>query len=136
MEPVTTNPSPKRSRTGRKILVFVFLALLAGLSLFVWWNYYYTYSDGSRTGLLQKFSRRGNLFKTYEGELILSSVRGNENVAIASEKFFFTVTDENVARRLNELQGRQVTVDYKEKKSTAFWRGDSRYIVDSIRLDQ
>lgn len=136
MEPITTKPATRRSGSVRKVLVLVFLALFAVLAFFVWWNYYYTYSDGSRTGLLQKFSRRGNLFKTYEGELILSSVRGNENVAIASEKFFFTVTDENVARRLNELQGRQVTVDYKEKKSTAFWRGDSRYIVDSIRLEQ
>jgi hypothetical protein len=53
----------------------------------------------------KKFSRRGNLFKTYEGELILSSVKGNQNVPIASEKFFFTVTDENVAKKLNDLQG-------------------------------
>ena len=132
----TIQPRATKRRGGfGKYLFLVFFLLLAGLALFVWWNYYYTYSDGNRTGLLQKFSRRGNLFKTYEGELILSSVRGNQNVPIASEKFFFTVTDENVAKKLNDLQGGGVTVHYQEKKRSAFWRGDSPYIVDSVRAE-
>jgi hypothetical protein len=131
IQPRTT----KRRGSFGKYIFLVFFLLLAGLALFVWWNYYYTYSDGNRSGLLQKFSRRGNLFKTYEGELILSSVRGNQNVPIASEKFFFTVTDENVAKKLNDLQGGGVTVHYQEKKSSAFWRGDSPYIVDSVRAE-
>lgn len=135
MEPVTTKPIAKRSGSVRKILVIVFLVLFVGIAFFVWWNYYYTYSDGNRYGLLQKFSRRGNLFKTYEGEMILSSVRVNQNVPIASEKFFFTVLDKKVAQQISNLQGRYVTIHYEEKKSTAFWRGDSRYIVDSVRAD-
>ena len=83
----------------------------------------------------KKFSRRGSVFKTYEGELILSSVRGNANVPIASEKFYFSVTDDRVAQKLNNLQGRGITVHYKEKNSSAFWRGDSPYIVDSVRAE-
>lgn len=136
MDSVTTHRAARNSGKVKKFIIIIFLAILALLAIFVWWNYYYTYSDGSRYGLLQKFSHRGNLFKTYEGEMILSSVRGNQDVPIASEKFFFTVTDENLARKLQDLQGRYVTVDYKEKKSTAFWRGDSRYIVDSVRAEQ
>lgn len=136
MEQTTITGTPKRRGRGGKILFTIFLVLLGILVIFIWWNYYYTYSDGNRYGLLQKFSRRGNIFKTYEGELILSSVRGNANVPIASEKFFFTVTEEDVAKKLAELQGRSVTVHYIEKKSTAFWRGDSRYIVDSVRAEQ
>lgn len=131
---VVTN-TPARRGKAKSIVAFVLIALLAILAVFIWWNYYYTYSDGTRYGLLQKFSRRGNLFKTYEGELILSSVRGNSNVPVASEKFFFTVTDEAVAKRLQDLQGQGVTVFYKEKKNTAFWRGDSPYIVDSVRAE-
>src|SRR6476646_10556101 len=88
-------------RSGRKILtVLILLTLLIG-SIIVWWHYYYTYSDGYRYGLLQKFSHKGNLIKTYEGEMILSSVKGNNNVAIASEKIYFSVIDKSVAQQLD-----------------------------------
>jgi hypothetical protein len=136
MEQTTTSLPPRRRRgIAGRILTIFFLVLLLGAALFVWWRYYFTYSDGNRFGLLQKFSRRGSMFKTNEGELILSSVRGNANVPLASEKFFFSVTDSRVADQLNNLQGRSITVHYKEKNSAAFWRGDSPYIVDSVRID-
>lgn len=135
MEQVPVTGTPRRRGNGRKIITIILLLLLSILALFIWWNYYYTYSDGTRYGLLQKFSRRGNLFKTYEGEIILNSVRGNTNMPVASEKFFFSVMDDAVAKKLQDMQGRSVTVFYKEKKSTAFWRGDSRYIVDSVRTE-
>ncbi len=40
------------------------------------------------------------MFKTYEGELVLSSVIANSTTPIVSEKFFFTVTDAAVANQL------------------------------------
>ena len=135
MEPTTTTFLPRRRGTGKRILAILILALLLFLFLFIWWRYYYTYSDGNRYGLLQKFSRRGNIFKTYEGELILSSIKGNNNMSVASEKFYFSVTDDAVAEKLNNLQGHNITVHYKEKKSAAFWRGDSPYIVDSVKTE-
>jgi len=137
MDTSSNFPPPKtRRRKGRKILstiVFIFLVVLVG---FIFWKYYFTYSDGERFGLLQKFSRKGNVFKTYEGELILSSVRGNANVAIASEKFYFSVGNKNVADQLMRLQGRNVTVHYEQKNGTLPWRGESEYIVDSVRVEQ
>jgi len=129
-------PQKTRRKKGRKILstiVFIFLAVLVG---FIFWKYYFTYSDGERFGLLQKFSRKGNIFKTYEGEMILSSVRGNTNVTIASEKFYFSVGDKIIADQLMRLQGRNVTVHYKQKNGTLPWRGESEYIVDSVRVEQ
>jgi hypothetical protein len=123
-------------RSGfRRILVTTILALVIVLVLLLWWRYYYTYSDGYRYGLLQKFSHRGNIFKTYEGEMILSSVKGNANVPIASEKFYFSVVDVNVVQQLDHLQGHMVTVHYKQKNSSAFWRGDSEYLVDSVKQE-
>ena len=103
---------------GRKILTIIVVILLLVLVGFIYWKYYFTYSDGERFGLLQKFSRKGNVFKTYEGEMILSSVQGNNNVTIASEKFFFSVDNKTVADQLTRLQGRHVTVHYKQKKGT------------------
>ena len=112
--------------------VLILIFLLAGL---VYWKYFFTYSQGNRTGLLQKFSYKGTLFKTYEGELILSSIRSNTNVALASEKFYFSVPDDSTAKQLENLQGQFITVHYKMKNGALPWRGDSKYLVYSVRLE-
>ncbi len=126
--------SGRRTRIGR-ILLGLFLILLLAFGGYFYWKYFFTYSSGNRYGLLQKFSYKGNIFKTYEGELILSSIRGNNNVALASEKFYFSVTDNGVANQLMNLQGRFVTVHYKEMNGALSWRGESKYIVDSVQVD-
>ena len=131
----STSLQPRRRSKAKRYLRNIFLMILLIIAGFIYWKYYYTYSSGNRYGLLQKFSHKGNLFKTYEGEMILSSIRGNNNVPLASEKFFFSVTKENVANQLMNLQGRFVTVHYKEKNGTLSWRGDTPYIVDSIKAD-
>ena len=135
MEQLNTTKSARRRGGFGKFFAILLVVLIIGFSLFSYFHYYYTYSDGLRFGLLQKFSRKGNLFKTYEGEMILSSVKGNATVPIASEKFLFSVSNEQVAQQLMVLQGHSVTVQYKQKNSSAFWRGDSEYIVDSVRVE-
>jgi len=120
-------------RKIRKILLS-FLALVIIISgVFFYWKYFYTYSDGYRAGLLQKFSHKGNIFKTYEGEMILSSVSSNANVTIASEKFFFSVINENLAKQLDTSQGQMVIVHYQQKNGALFWHGESEYVVDSVK---
>ncbi len=121
-------------RKTKKVVSWFFT--LAGVILiaFIFWKYFYTYSEGYRTGLLQKFSKKGTIFKTYEGEMILSSVSSTSNVAIASEKFFFSVTNTGLVPRFDTLQGEMVIVHYIQKNGAVFWRGDSKYLVDSIRL--
>jgi hypothetical protein len=106
------------------------------VSVFIYWKYYFTYSDGSRAGLLQKLSRKGTIFKTYEGEMILSSVQSNNNVPLASEKFFFSVSDKRVADQLNKLQGEFIVVYYREMNGTLPWRGESAYVVDSVSVSK
>ena len=126
----------KGRRSIGRIVGLIFLAIFIIVIGLFYWNYYYTYSSGNRYGLLQKFSHKGNIFKTYEGEMILSSVRANNNVPLASEKFFFSVTSKNVAAQLMNLQGQFLTVHYREKKNALGWRGDSNYIVDSVTVDK
>jgi hypothetical protein len=82
---------------------------------------------------LQKFSYRGNLFKTYEGEMVLSSVESSRDVPLASEKFLFSVTDKSTAQKLANLQGHFVVVHYSQKHGKIWWRGDTEYFVDSVR---
>ena len=123
---------PSRLRRFSRNFIIIFILLLAGL---IYWKYFFTYSEGNRTGLLQKFSYKGTIFKTYEGELILSSIRSQSNVALASEKFFFSVMDKETARKLENLQGHFITVHYKMKNGTLPWRGDSKYLVDSVKIE-
>jgi hypothetical protein len=101
---------------------------------FGYFKYGFTYSKGYRAGLLQKFSEKGVIFKTYEGEMILSSVQTTANVAIASEKFLFSVDDESVAKQLEQMQGKHVVVHYKERNGALPWNGESPYLVDSVKV--
>ncbi len=121
-------------RMTKKVLKwFLFLIVIIG-TIFIYWKYFYTYSEGYRAGLLQKFSHKGAIFKTYEGEIILSSVSSNRDVAIASEKFLFTVTNKSLIRQFDTLQGQPVIVHYRQKNAPLFWRGDSPYLVDSVKV--
>ena len=119
----------------KKFALYFLLIVMLVLGSLIYWKYYFDYSDGYRAGLLQKFSRKGNIFKTYEGEMILSSVQSNANVAIASEKFFFLVTDKTVALQLEKVQGESIVVHYREKNGTFPWNGESTYFVDSVRVN-
>jgi hypothetical protein len=140
MKPEVTQPKPPVSKwtvikkKARKILYFISFLIIILLGAFLYWKYFYTYSDGYRAGLLQKFSHRGTIFKTYEGEMILSSVAGRSDVVIASEKFLFSVTNKNLAGRLDTLQGRNVILHYVQKNAPLFWRGDTPYYVDSVKV--
>jgi len=118
----------------KKFAGWIILVLILLLGSFIYWKYFFTYSEGYRAGLLQKFSKKGNIFKTYEGEMILSSVRSSNNMALASEKFFFSVMDDKVANSLEQIQGEYIVVHYSEKKGVLPWRGESTYMVDSVRI--
>jgi hypothetical protein len=134
----TTQAKPSRwtgvVKKTRRVLKWIMALLIIFMGTFIYWKYFYTYSEGYRAGLLQKFSNKGTIFKTYEGEMILSSVSSTANVAIASEKFFFSVPRKVLSIQFDTLQGRNVIVHYTEKNGAVFWRGDSKYLVDSISL--
>ena len=117
----------------KKFITWAVILIVLVTSITVYWKYFYTYSDGYRAGLLQKFSRRGTIFKTYEGEMILSSIQSNKNTTLASEKFYFSVNDKELAGKLDVLQGNMVVLHYTQKNSSLFWRGESPYMVDSVR---
>jgi len=136
----TTSATPSRTQLfKRKLKKYLYLTLtliIVLIGIYVYWAFFFTYSDGTRTGLLQKFSRKGTIFKTYEGELILSSVSSNKNVALASEKFLFSVYDKDVALQLEKLQGKMVDVSYEERIHTLPWRGETTFLVTGVKPNQ
>ena len=111
-----------------------FISIVVLIVLF-WWKYFYTYSDGYRSGLLQKLSHKGNIFKTYEGELVQRSIVSTNNVGIASEKFYFSIAVDSVAKAMQVFEGKNVKVHYLQKNGKLPWRGESEYIVDGVELD-
>ena len=119
----------------KKFLSISVIIIVLFLTGFIYVRYYFTYSDGNRSGLLQKFSHKGNLFKTYEGELILSSIQSTAGVGLASEKFLFSVVDDSLAAKMINYEGHRVTVHYQQKKATLPWRGDSEFIVDKVIVE-
>jgi hypothetical protein len=119
----------------KKFIFKAIATILIVFALIIYWKYSFTYSEGYRAGLLQKISYKGNIFKTYEGEMILSSIQSSANVALASEKFFFSVTNKEVAIQLEKLQGQNVIVHYREKNGTLPWKGESTYFVDSLKIN-
>jgi len=118
----------------RKVLKWALGLIIIFLAIFIYWKYFYTYSEGYRAGVLQKFSSKGMIFKTYEGEMILSSISSTKEVALASEKFLFTMTNEALVRQFDTLQGNMVIVHYKQKNGRLPWQGDTPYLVDSVKL--
>jgi hypothetical protein len=103
------------------LVIFVLYALVA-----LKWSY----SDGDRSGILQKFSRKGWICKTYEGELAMSYTPG-----MAPVLWNFTVRDDAVAAKVNEALGKRVVLHYNEHRgvpSDCF--GETQYYVDGVRL--
>lgn len=127
------NSAPRRRRAVGGVTILIGLLVLAalGLALWTWLALSWSYSDGERAGVLQKFSRRGWLCKTQEGELAMYIVAG-----IAPQVWNFTVRDEATAAALDKAVGHRVQLHYTEHPgipSACF--GDSRYFVDRVTIE-
>ncbi len=111
-----------------KPLLIVFGAIAAMLAAYVVFVLNWSYSSGERAGWVQKFSHKGWICKTWEGELALVSLPGT-----TVEKFYFTVHDDAVAEKISRAMGRRVSLHYDEKvglPTSCF--GDTRYFVRAI----
>lgn len=117
---------------GRKIINgFALLVIVAGVgfALWTWGALSYVYSTGERAGYVQKFSRRGWVFKTWEGEMAMVNLPG-----AMPEKFFFSVRDEAVAKRIEQTLGHRVVIRYNQHigiPSRIF--GDTSYFAAEVR---
>ncbi len=118
----------------------IFLVLVVG-GVLGWWFYFKVYSDGLREGILIKFSKKGNVFKTYEGEIVQPGLRSMNAGAINTNNFFFSVIDKKIADSLDKVAGKSVKLHYNQYKKALPWRGDDygnqnqeagQYIIDSI----
>ena len=109
--------------------------LLTGIAVLAFY-YFGTYSDGVRSGVVVKISRKGYLFKTYEGQLNLMTFGAVRSQNMISESFEFSVSASQ-SDLINELEqaslsGERVSLHYVERFAAFPWRGDTKYFVDKL----
>ena len=126
------NSTGRRRSSGRlgRWLVILLLLIMVGVGLWTWLSLSWAYSDGERAGVLQKFSRRGWVCKTQEGELAQYVVAG-----VSPQIWAFSVRDPVVGAQLNKVVGRKLQLHYTEHAgvpSSCF--GDTRYYVDRVTV--
>ncbi|HYA46520.1 MAG TPA: hypothetical protein VEF92_03115 [Burkholderiales bacterium] len=113
----------------RAIIISILGALLV-LLVYILVVVNWSYSSGERAGWVQKFSSKGWLCKTWEGEMAMVSMPGS-----TTEKFFFTVWDDGVAQKISKVMGKRVSLHYEEKRgipTTCF--GETRHYVTSVSV--
>ena len=124
-------PAPWHHRFKLAIRILV-LAVVVFVALYVWTAFSWSYSKGERAGIIQKFSDKGWLCKTWEGEIAMTTVPGSAPVL-----WQFTVRNDSIAGALREMMGKEgrVVLTYEEHRgvpTTCF--GDTRYWVTGARL--
>jgi hypothetical protein len=127
---MTASDAPPKPRLRWPLLLGLLIIPLVLFTLYVGLAFSWSYSEGERAGILQKFSRRGWVCKTYEGELAMSVVPG-----VAPTIWEFSVRDERVVPRLSAAIGRRVVLHYAEHRgvpTNCF--GHTDYFVDSVAI--
>jgi len=117
------------SRAQKLIIAAVVIVPVLLFALYTWTALSWSYSNGERAGYVQKFSKKGWVCKTWEGELALVSIPGT-----MSEKFYFTVRDDAVAARVNQTMGKRVALRYEQHKgipTSCF--GETEYFVVDVK---
>ena len=113
------------------VLLLSFIGILVALfAIYTWFTLAWSYSEGQRAGYLQKFSKKGWICKTWEGEILLSSMPG-----AIPERFNFSVRDDEIARQLMAATGKRVVLDYAQHKgvpSDCF--GETEYFIEKVSV--
>ncbi len=116
----------------KKILIAI-LVIAIGVFAFL---YFGKFSEGYRSGKVMKVSKRGVIFKTWEGQMDLQTfgaVRDNKNMV--TETFKFSVEDDpQLIKELEDaaLAGERVNLHYYERYIKVPWRGDTKVFVNGI----
>lgn len=132
-EPQATSLPPKKKSKFKRValITLVFLILVGFIYYFICGM---SYSDGTRSGILTKVSRKGFIFKTYEGELNIGGVNQGEGTIMPLTIFKFSTTKKQIYDSLEVYQGRKVVLKYRQVIKNFFWQGDTDYFVDHVSL--
>jgi hypothetical protein len=111
-----------------RLFIFLIVAVPIGLALYLWAALTFSYSAGERVGYVQKFSKKGWICKTWEGELAMVNIPGS-----MAQIFTFTVRDSEVAAKINTTIGKRVVLHYEQHlglPTSCF--GDTSYFIKAV----
>lgn len=107
-------------------------AFVLAFAAYAWLSLTWSYSEGQRAGYVQKFSRKGWICKTWEGEMLLTTLPG-----VVPEKFEFSVRDEAVAEQISANMGKRMVLSYGQHKGVpGSCFGDTEYFIEKMILSQ
>ena len=128
-----TTPAPRKQR--RWGLIALLTILFVPALLFAAWSaiaLHFIYSSGERVGYIQKFSQKGWVCKSWEGEIAMVNVPG-----AAQERFAFSVRDDSVAATITRQMGSRVALTYEQHRGvpgTCF--AETEYFVTGVKAVQ
>ncbi len=110
---------------NKKLLILIALSLSAC-----------SYSDGDRAGQVVKLSRKGYIFKTYEGEL--ATLAKGQIGTMLSNTFQFTVKEEDIAAKIQDAMnsGKSVSLHYEQAYFKFPWEGETKYFVTNVNINK
>ena len=127
---VAANSRGRAGSRGMRIVVILMLLVIGAAALWTWLTLSWAYSDGERAGVLQKFSRKGWICKTQEGELAQYVVAG-----VSPQIWLFSVRDHAVGEQLDKAVGQRVQLHYTEHPGVPTGCfADTRYFVDRVTI--
>ncbi len=121
----------KTKKFFRRLFLYLSLAVVVGGGLYLLYANW-TYSEGTRTGYLVKISRKGYVFKTYEGQLNLGGFKADEETGVIGNIWEFSLKKKSLYERLGNLEGQKVTLKYREVNKAMPWQGDTNYFIVDV----
>lgn len=119
----------------KTITISLSILLLAGLG-YISFIYFGVYSEGVRAGTVIKLSKKGVMFKTWEGQLNIRSFGAISSNNQLSEVFEFSIqADETQTIKLLQevsLSGERINLHYIERYRILPWRGSTKYFVTKV----
>lgn len=116
----------------RKFVFFTTLVIIVAALVLFWWRFYFVFGEGVKAGELNFVVRKGYVFKTWEGRMIQTGYKAQVPGSVQSNEFDFSIVDEAIAEKLKVSGGLIIEVGYKEHLGALPWRGNSKYVVDTI----
>lgn len=128
----------EQKRSFKSKVKSFFVKILLGVIVvcaLILWMCSWTYSEGTRAGQLIKFSEKGVVFKTHEGELNLGGLRtGNATDGLEGNLWQFSVINDGVLNDLIDAEGKRVKLSYKERYKAMPWQGETNYFITKVEI--
>lgn len=129
------------AHTTRRVVKVILVSVVILAVAFLCLSYWGVYDEGVRAGTVLRISKKGMIFKTYEGQLNVQTFGAIKGANPIMEAFDFSVSaaDEDVVKTLQEvsLSGERVNLHYVARYAAFPWRGDTKYFITKVeRVEQ